>query len=297
MEVTWALENVKQTDSFYSKLQTLLLVASTSLWKKYHPTHKTVFYCDPMVYEIYSKLDIFHLWDDIRILVYPEKIKREVFWAVPKTKIISETKVPILMIDHDFLIYRNMDEYLKDEVLFTYNEKVHNNWYPSSKDAHNRRLKEPVERVNDLAANVSFLYLPDPQFARKYAQKALNHYQEFTEMNFNGLLTNYMILSEQLMLKQMLCVENIPHKSLSKFLWDCNKLNYTNEEIENGIWNLKESYLYYKHYGLEESYLKEGREGYSYDDAISFLYRCIKSGKLIDTDKLKEKLEITIENK
>ena len=44
MEIIWVLENVKQEDSFYNKLRILLLLASTSLWKKYHPTHTLVLY-------------------------------------------------------------------------------------------------------------------------------------------------------------------------------------------------------------------------------------------------------------
>ena len=79
MEAIWVLENVKNNKSFYSKLELLILVASICLWKKHHPTHKTVFYCDERTKEVLSILDILHLWDEVRHLSYPEKINRKVF--------------------------------------------------------------------------------------------------------------------------------------------------------------------------------------------------------------------------
>ena len=61
METIWVLENVKKDYSFYSRLQILMLIASVSLWKKYHPNHKTIFYCDEMSNEVLSELDMFYL--------------------------------------------------------------------------------------------------------------------------------------------------------------------------------------------------------------------------------------------
>jgi hypothetical protein len=291
METIWVLENVKKDYSFYSRLQILMLIASVSLWKKYHPNHKTVFYCDEMSNEVLSELDIFYLWDEVRPLSYPEKINREIFWSSPKTKIISETQIPLLIIDHDFLVFKNIDEYLKNEVLFSYHEYALN-WYPSKNDVFNKKLSNPIKFVNEYAANVSLFYLPNPEFAREYGLQTLKNHEEFTAMDNSNIDTNYMILSEQLMLLQWLDERNIPYKSLSKNLWDCKKVNYIDKEIKNGIWNKQESLLSYKHYGVEEERIKENQEGYSYDDTLSFLYRCIKAGKLINIDLLKEKIKI-----
>jgi len=296
METIWVLENVKKHYSFYNRLQILMLIASVSLWRKYHPNHKTIFYCDEISNEVLSKLDIFHLWDEIRPLSYPEKINREIFWSSPKTKIISETQIPLLLIDHDFLIFKNIDEYFKDEVLFSYHEYA-SNWYPPKTDIFNQQLSTPIKFINEYAANVSLFYLPNPEFARKYGKQTLINHEEFTAMNNPLITTNYMIFSEQFMLKQWLDEQNIPHRSLSKNLWDCKKVGYMENEIQNGIWNKKESLLYYKHYGVEEERIFKNQEGYSYEDTISFLYRCIKAGKLIDTNKLKEKLEEVIKNR
>lgn len=288
METIWVLENVKRDKSFYNRLRVLLLVASVCLWRKYHPKHYTVFYGDDMSLDMIRDLQIENLWHETRLLSYPEKINREIFWSSPKTKIISETQIPLLVIDHDFLIFRNIDEHLSSELIFTYNEMA-NNWYPLETDPFNQRLSTPIKYVNNLAANVSLFYLPDPEFARKYGKQTLINHEELTAMNDVGITTNYMILSEQLMLRQWLA--DVPHKSLSKNLWDCTKVAYTDQEIENGIWNKQESLLSYKHYGVEEHRINERQSGYSYDDTISFLYRCINASKLIDINQLKTKID------
>jgi len=295
LETIWVLENVKKDISFYSRLQIWMLVASVSLWRKYHPNHKTVFYCDVMSHEVLSNLGLLGMWDEVRPLSYPEKINREIFWSSPKTKIISETEIPLLVIDHDFLIFKNIDEHLKDEVLYSYDEKA-SNWYPSKDDVFNKKLTDPIPFIVDLAANVSLFYLPDPKFAQKYGKQTLKNHEELTAMDNKAITTNHMIMSEQFMLKQWLVQDNIPHKCLSKNLWDCVKVKFYDHfsvsSNDIGIWDFKESILHYKHYGAEETYIREKTSSTPYENVVNFLKRCIKSGKLINLEDLEEKIKV-----
>lgn len=294
MEVIWVLENVKRDKLFYSKLQLTLLVASVSLWRKYHPEHYTVIYCDNLTYNTLSKLKILHLWHSVRKLDYPDDIDREVFWSGCKTKIISETNQPLLLVDHDFLIRKNIDKHLNTNVLYSYDE-IESNWYPPVWDPYAKQV--PFERVVDRAANVSLFYLPDPEFARKYGKKVLENHRILTKILKKlppskkwEISANHMILSEQLMLKQWLVKYKIPHETLTNLVWDCTKPPHRCLEDEvkadQGIWNLKESLLYYKHYGVEETYLKEQyhKNHIVYETEINYLRRCIIAGKLVDYD-------------
>ncbi|MBC8399344.1 MAG: hypothetical protein H8E16_19910 [Flavobacteriales bacterium] len=295
MEVIWVLENVKRDKFFYGKLQLTLLVASISLWRKYHPDHYTVFYCDNLTYDTLNKLQILHLWHDVRKLEYPDDINREIFWSGCKTKIISETTKPILVIDHDFLIRKNIDKYLNTNVLYSYDE-IANNWYPPKWDAYAKMV--PFERIVDRAANVSLFYLPDPKFSNKYGKQVLENHKVLSKIikklpknKKHEISANYMILSEQLMLKQWLVKDKIPHETLSNLVWDCNKpigqSLSENIKADQGIWNSKECSLYYKHYGVEEKHLKENYytdTEQEYQKNINYLRRCIIAGKLVDYD-------------
>jgi hypothetical protein len=67
---------------------------------------------------------------------------------------------------------------------------------------------------------------------------------------------------------------------------------YTEEEINEGILSYKEISLYCKHYGVDKSRFKLRKEGFDYDKEIEFIYRCIKSTKLIDVEYLQEKIKV-----
>ena len=145
MEVIWVLENVIRSKNFYNQTRILLLAASVSLWRKYHPDHKTIFYCDEETYDELQKLNLFNLFHEVRNLSYPEKIDRTVFWSSCKTKIISETKIPLCVIDHDFLIFKNIDQYLQDKILYSYDE-IDEGYYPLKSDKYLKKLTTPIKR-------------------------------------------------------------------------------------------------------------------------------------------------------
>lgn len=295
MDAVWVLENVKKDHSFYNRLQLLLLVSSVSLWRKYHKDHNLYFYCDSLTHSVFKQLNILKIWDDVRTFSYSEKINREVFWSAPKTKIISEIETPIVLVDHDFLIFCNIDPYLKDDLLYSYDERS-DNWYPSKNDAYNKKLRDPVEFIIPYASNVSLFYLPDVEFAKRYAKQVLTNHEEFTSMNVSTMTSNHMILSEQYMLRQWLEKYNVSHRCLSKNIWDCHKLGFIkNQTTENGIWDLKESLRNYKHYGSEERKIQSREDGYDYEATISFLRRCIKSGGLIDIEELEDNISKNID--
>ncbi len=81
MKAIWVIENVKKDKSFYDEFTLVMLFASVTLWKRYHPNHTTILYCDKQTLDVLSNLDILSLWDQIKDLSYPEKINREIFWS------------------------------------------------------------------------------------------------------------------------------------------------------------------------------------------------------------------------
>ena len=170
---------------------------------------------------------------------------------------------------------------LKDNVLFTHDE-IASNWYPKTTDKFVRQIDYKFEIIDDTAANVSLFYLPDPEFSNKYGKQVIKNHEQFSNFNSKECSTNHMILSEQLMLKQWLLKDNIKYKILSKNIFDCKKLEFTNNINNKGIWNLKESSLYYKHYGVKERDLINDKPTHQ------FLLRCINAGGIINSKELDE---------
>ena len=274
MNTIWVLENCKKSDDFYTKKLVLLLLASVSLWKRYHPLHDVYLYVDTITYNKFKQTPILSFFPITTVFEYNEKIDKSIFWAASKTKIISKITDPTIVIDHDFLIFKNIDKHLNNKVLYSYDELT-NDWYYMD-ERLNKKLTNPIKKIIDKAANVSLLYFPDYEFANEYANQVLQNHIEFTELGVD--CTNYMCLSEQMLLKQWLVERNIPHETLSNYLWDCAKVKPNKNLInDRGIWNYKESSLYYKHYGMEKKQLKD----------FGYLIRCINSGgiKINKNDK------------
>ncbi len=289
MEVVWVYDNIKQNKTFYSVMNILMLIASVSLWKRYHPTHTRVVYLDDMTNDMFHQLGILSIWDQVRKLDYPEHINKTIFWSGCKTKIISLTEKPLVLVDHDFLIFKNIDKHLKDNVLCSYDEFA-DNWYPTSNDPWNKQLTTPIEHIVNRASNVSLFYLPDPVFANKYGKQTLINHQEFSEMRESDMTPNHMIYSEQFMLRQWIEKQNIPYKTLCKNIWDCKKVLPSTTVWEKGIWDNIEALRNYKHFGMEKRYILDNRTNYNYDQTLLYLYRCTNAGRLLDIDQLKSKL-------
>ena len=270
MRVIWVLENIEEDKKFYGKLNTLLLFASVTLWKKHPPDTYTVLYCDKMTYELFESIKVLHLWNEVNIYKHERKINRSVFWAASKLNVLAEQTEPVLLLDNDSLVHTNIDEYLKDEVIVS-NFEIGKGYYPSSLDTNIRNLTYKARWKSD-SVNVSFLYLPDPTFTQEYAKLSLKLMEEFTVMEVPN--SQYLIFAEQLLLKHLLDKNNIKHKSVISTYWDCQKWDWS-EDHNKGIWNYPESNKYFFHYGPLKGYIKAETGDLDYQKEIDMLENCI----------------------
>ena len=112
---------------------------------------------------------------------------------------------------------------------------------------------------------------------------------QYYQTHYTPSKTMYVIsgkCNEQLMLKQMLVKENIPHKTLVSNVYDNSKFMFSDVVNMYGIWNREEISLYYRHYGFEKRKFK----GEKLKSEIEYLYRCINSSKKLDIKLLKSKI-------
>ncbi len=283
MKAIWVLENIHNDKGFYGKFNILLLLASVTLWKRNHPGSKTVLYCDDLTKETLTLANAIHLWDEIAQYTHTYKIKRHVFWACNKVKVISEQTEPFVIMDNDSLVFKPLTKYLKDEIVVS-NLETGKGYYPGNTDKYVKKLSRRVRWQQD-SLNVSFLYFPDIKVSQEYGKWSLEMMQEFSAMNVPN--SQYLIFAEQLLLRWILDNENLKYKSLISTNWDCNKWDW-GEEHEKGIWPFPESELYYKHYGPGKKYVIKNATELGYEGECELLINAINISDL-NLDHIKNK--------
>ena len=271
MKVIWVLENIDRSKEFYSKFNILCLGTSAKLYKKHNPEDFTVLFCDRLTYEFLESLGIIPIWDNVEVFDFNLDVNKKVFWASSKLHILSQINEPVCIIDNDSLVHTNLWKHLDKDTVYVSNFENGKGYYPLSYDDYVRKLTYKA-RWTPESVNVSFLYLPDPIFTKKYADLSIQLMKEFTKMNVPN--SQYLIFAEQLLLKHLLDKDNIKHKSLISTYWDCQKWNW-GEDHDKGIWSNPESNRYYYHYGPLKSFIKAGNAPMTYEDEIKKFVNCI----------------------
>jgi len=287
----WVLENVTKHLEFYSKLKILSLLGSTSLWKRFYPTHELNLYCDDMTFDVLKSLNVLSVWDNVLPIPKFDGINNEIFWASNKLRVLNSFTTPVTIVDNDFFMFTNIEEHFNKQVIYAHDEKIGKFWYPPTNTRLVRNLSFKLPRIEKTACNVSFLHLPDPVFTKEYTDKSLKMMYEFTQMNDESIQGNYLVLSEQYLLKQLLLTNKIPHKSLISSKFECDKQQFIDEVSSEYIWKSKTTQPYFKHHGMFKHRL-EKYKNHEYYIEIENLYKYIKAGKLIDTNELKDKIKI-----
>lgn len=270
MKVIWVLENIQEDENFYGKFNILVLLASVTLWRKYHPTHNCVLYCDVMTKGVLERMKVLHLWDEVSNYTHSRPINRSVFWACNKVAVLSEQTEPVILMDNDTLVFRSFEDILKDEVLVA-NLEDGQGYYPGNLDPYVKKLSYRA-RWKPESLNVSFLYFPKADLIKEYTSLSLQMMEEFTAAGTPH--SQYLIFAEQLLLRHLLDKHNIPFKSIISTYWDCSKWSW-GEDHDKGIWPWPESERHFRHYGPLKSMIINNKTDMSYDDEIKLLLNCI----------------------
>lgn len=277
MKTIWVLENIKgnlnSKDNYAnSKLNILLLLASVHLWKKNHREDSCVLYADDLTINTLNKLQVLDFWDEIRPIPTTRRIDKDVFWASPKLEVLAQINEPVILMDNDTHVYVPLRNYLDENTLYVMHYEKGGGYYPSSIDENVKKLSLKRRWETD-SVNVGFLHLPDPEFTRKYANQSLDLMEEFTQMGVKNSL--YLIFSEQLLLKTMLEEDGIKNKPILSTYYNCREWEW-GEDHNKGIWEVKESGRYIKHYGPLKADIKDNKKGLNYHAEIAHLLNCIK---------------------
>jgi hypothetical protein len=276
LKVIWVLENIKDDEGIYGKLNTLMLIASIQLWKKNHPTDNCVMYCDKLTLRYLERLSIGHLWDSIEEYTHTRNIDRTVFWAASKVAVLSQQTEPVILMDNDTLVYKPITHLLDKDTTYVCNLEKGRGYYPTGYDEIIKKLSyRPRWKTDSLC--VAFLHLPDPEFTKLYANMSLDMMEELTALGAPN--PQYLIFAEQLFLRHLLEVKQKTLKGLIKTYWDCQAWEWA-EDHEDGLWTYEESQQYFKHYGPLKSWIIRNEGDQNYDRVIKELENCVNMPNL-----------------
>lgn len=297
MKTIWVLENIRGDFNFYQRFNVLNLIASTSLWRKWHPTDYTELYCDRITHDLIKYLEIGDLWNHIddTILDKEQTIDKTVFWAGSKLEILNSINVPVTIVDNDWLPFKNFDEERSiSDVVYSHGENGVDYYLADTEWYLTELKKTPIVRdlfpTTQEAINVSFLTFNSPKITKAYTDLSIQLMEEWTEMQIRD--NRLIIYAEQKLLKQLLRKYNVPHAPLIKDIWLCKNNDWGAESNPLGVWPASETWDKFKHYGPDKRKYKDNLPGFEYEREIRFLYNCIGASKRIDVEKLKQKIKI-----
>lgn len=271
MKVIWVYENITRSKTFYSRFNILLLLASVSLWKRNHRDDICTLYADDLTIDTLNHLKVLDFWDEIRPLPKSSNIDKEVFWAASKLEVLRTVEEPVIIMDHDTHVYKPIKHLLEDDTVYVSNFEVGKGYYPNATNNYVKQLSYRPRWISD-SVNVSFLHLPDPVFAKEYANLSIKLMEELTSIKAPHSM--YLIFAEQLLLNQLLVEKDIKAKSIISTYWNCKEETW-GEDHNRGIWPYIKSLVHFKHYGPTKSKTLQSTEGLNYESEITHLKNCI----------------------
>ena len=127
MKAIWVFED---TGRGLTKLDFLLLCTSVVQYKKHHPTVTTVLYIDEAILDILEDRAAVSLWHLVHVVPFTRDIDRKAFWAASKLEVISVQTEPFVLLDHDFIVYENLDHTLEGYDCVFCNTEDGKGYYP-----------------------------------------------------------------------------------------------------------------------------------------------------------------------
>ena len=241
MKTVWVFDSFGKE---IKKLDMTMLLASAKLWSIHCPEDTRVLYCSRDVRKTLGSLGKSKIFDEIILLsnLHKFQVNTSVFWAYPKLQVLSQIEEPVTVVDHDFMTFCNLREAINpSKVCYNYTEDARE-YYPNNLDERVRNLNYKT-RWPERSANVSFLQLPDPAFAKFYAGTSLQIMEEFSRMEAPN--AKYLIFAEQMVLKHLL----EDYQCLTKNIYICKEERFSSELDSRGIWTEEECWTKFEHYG------------------------------------------------
>lgn len=267
MQAIWVLENIKGDKSFYNELDSLLLLASVAQFRLHNNIIEDfILYCDEMTKEHIQYMNAQNFFTEIKILPKNKFIDKSVFWASSKLEVLRTVNKPTIVLDNDFIVYKNLIGKDTPISLFAHQENGEG-YYPTRYDPYIREVSDLINTPDTKAINCCFNYFSEPKIANGYARLSLELMSRFTQLKVQS--SKYLIFAEQLALSHFLDYHNIPYDLLLKGTWMA-KDRVWKEQLPGRI-PIDEMNLHFRHYWMDKPLIRESSDGFDYNEEIRTL--------------------------
>lgn len=281
MNTYWVFENIRKDTTFYTELDTLLLLCSAHLWKKHHPSFTTNLCADKLTLDYLNSFNGLSVFDKTEVLPENKFVDKNIFWASAKLEKLRFINGPSIIMDHDFLVYKNLEEYLKDDLFFAHEEDG-TNYYDTSWNPFIKEIEHIVKRPKPHAINCCFSYFPDSKFANHYAKTSLELMHKFTELKVPN--SRFLIFAEQLLLKHLIDLYYLKYNTLLNEKWHAQDKYYV--PSDKGYISFLDSNTVYRHYWMDKPKIRDSKDGFDYNEEITILYNILRKTQ-VNLDAIK----------
>ena len=150
--------------------------------------------CDNAYAEYYNRIGFNDIWDNISVCV-PDDLEGAdplMFWAGAKLFALREVEAPVVMIDTDFIAWRNPE--FGSEIIAAHREDISDGIYPPLSFFKTRGHILPDFSEDVLPLNTAFLYVPDNDFKEFYTSQAIAFMKSAVKCDD---YLKYMVFAEQ----------------------------------------------------------------------------------------------------
>ena len=225
----------QQGDFFLEDFELLTTILSALKWRELNGDIKMI--TDKTGARYYKNLGLEFIWNlgiDESLEQIPKAINPDVFWAAGKLYALRYEKTPVVMMDTDFIVWKDIWRLIDNtQVCVIHREELMTDVYPPKTSFEMDSTYKKFDKWNWIVrpCNTAFLYLEDEKFKDYYTKNALEFM--FAARGHNPL--TYMVFAEQRLLSMCALEKNKRISSIASV----DGLFSKDQEVFTHIWGHK----------------------------------------------------------
>ena len=192
----WSEPSFADNPYYMEDFEILTMIISAMTWKKHNGIVKMI--ADEKILQYLDSFHLLSVYDEVQELIITEKINPKTFWAAGKLFALLQQTEPYVMIDTDFIVWKNIDKFIHSDIVVAHRE----NFTPVYPDFNYFKMDEKYKfnygfDRSVLPCNTAFLYIKDGLFKNYYLSESINFMRHCLETE-NDLCS--MVFAEQRLL-------------------------------------------------------------------------------------------------